>query len=144
MKNLFIFITILIILIINNNCSDKTTYSGKIINLENINYKEFANKNELIQTLGKPDYVDPIEKKYYYFSEKRINKNFFNNKLNNRILIVYQFNSDETLLNFLEYNLSDEKDVSIIKNTTPNLIVKQGLLEKIFGGVGKANIPQSQ
>ena len=34
--------------------------------LKNIN---FENKNKLISKLGYPSYIDPIENKFFYFSE---------------------------------------------------------------------------
>ena len=52
------------------NCSDKTIYSGKIINQEQLKDINFENREKLITKLGKPSYIDPIENKYFYFSEK--------------------------------------------------------------------------
>ena len=36
-----------------------------------------------------------------------------------------------------DYQLNDEKDIKYIKEITNNDIVERGLLEKLFGGVGK-------
>ena len=35
-----------------------------------------------------------------------------------------------------EYDLNDEQDVKYIKDKTPNEIIKRGMIQKIFGGVG--------
>ena len=44
-------------------------------------------------------------------------------------------------------DLEDHKDVTLIKDQTPDQILKTGLIEKIFGGVGKRQtlqgIPQA-
>ena len=48
------------------NCSNKTTYSGKILNNEELKEINFINKDKLISKLGTPSYVDPIENKYFY------------------------------------------------------------------------------
>ena len=52
------------------NCSDKTTYSGKIFNQEELKDINFENRENLISKLGYPSYIDPIENKFFYFSEK--------------------------------------------------------------------------
>ena len=67
MGKLFIYICIIFILA---NCSNKTTYSGKILNNEELKEINFINKEKLISKLGKPSYIDPIENKFFYFSEK--------------------------------------------------------------------------
>ena len=51
------------------NCSNKITYSGKIINQDELNDINFENKNKLISKLGYPSYIDPIENKFFYISE---------------------------------------------------------------------------
>ena len=64
------------------NCSDKTIYSGKIINQEQLRDINFENREKLITKLGKPSYIDPIENKYFYFSEKSKKNQFLKEKLN--------------------------------------------------------------
>ena len=116
-------------------CSDQTIYTGKIIN-QNLNISEINNKKMLLSMLGEPNYIDPIEKKFFYFSEKRLYKNQFSKKIENRILLVFQFDNLENIIEANQYNLDNERDIKYIKETTPNSLVKRGLIEKIFGGVG--------
>ena len=59
--SLFIFLISLNLLL--NNCTDNITYSGKIIDT-NYNYKLIKTKEELIKTFGKPSYIDIIDKNY--------------------------------------------------------------------------------
>ena len=120
------------------SCTEKTIYSGKIINQANIDYSIIKNKNQLINELGKPSYIDPIEDKYFYYSEKKIYKNFFDKKMVSRILLVFEFNLEEKIKSIDVYNLKDEKDISIVKEKTKNNLINRGLIEKIFGGVGKS------
>ena len=136
MKKLLNFSFIIYILFFNTNCTEKIKYSGKLLEEENYDYRNYVNKKEIINNLGNPNYTDPIENKYYYFSEKNINKNFFSNKISNRILIVYNFNEDGIVINFAEFNLTDENKILIKDETTTHMLSKEGLLEKIFGGVG--------
>ena len=63
------------------NCSDKTTYSGKIFNQEELKDINFENRENLISKLGYPSYIDPIENKFFYFSEKSEKKSFFKKKI---------------------------------------------------------------
>ena len=55
-------------------------------------------------------------------------------------MVVFIFNENETIELISQYDLNDEQDVKNIKDTTPNELIKRGLIEKIFGGIGN-NIP---
>ena len=76
--NLKIIILILFVLAFTS-CTEKISHSGKIWNIKD-NIYNFQTKNEIIAYFGSPNYIDPIEKKFFYYSQKRISKNFFNNK----------------------------------------------------------------
>lgn len=129
---------ILMIIILCGSCNKKISYSGKVLNEENIDFVKLKNKEEVINKLGSPNFIDPIEKKYYYFSEKRSIKNFFEQKISNRIVVVFSFNENETIKLISKYDLNDEQDIKNIEEKTPNELIKRGLLEKIFGGIGNA------
>ena len=133
--------TVLFFCIIFISCSDKISYSGKIINYDSFDYTLINNKNEVLNKLGYPNFIDPIEKKYYYFSEKRNIKNFYDQKIESRTMLVFQFKDDETIISTLKYNLNDQKTINYIKDTTSHELIKRGLVEKLFGGVGK-NLPE--
>ena len=120
------------------SCAEQTIYTGKIINQANIDYSIIKDKNQLINELGNPSYIDPIENKYFYYSEKKIYKNFFDKKTISRILLVFEFNLEEKIKSIDVYNLEDEKDIAIVKEKTKNNLIERGLIEKIFGGVGKS------
>ena len=144
---MFIFFRLLLILmifILFVSCKEKILYSGKILNEENFYFSKLKNKEEVIDKLGVPNFIDPIEKKYYYFSEKKYVKNFFKQKIINRIMVVFIFNENETIKLISQYDLNDEQDVKNIKETTPNELIKRGLLRKIFGGVGHSVPSTSQ
>ena len=64
MKNKFYLLIFFTIIILLNNCSEKITYSGKILN-NNIDFSKIENKYESINLLGQPNYIDPIENKFY-------------------------------------------------------------------------------
>ena len=138
---MFIFFRLLLFLmifILCLSCNEKILYSGKILHKEDFDYAKFKNKEEVIDKLGNPNFIDPIEKKYYYYSEKKYVKNFFKQKISNRIMIVFIFNENETIKLVSQYDLNDEQDVKNIKESTPNELIKRGLIQKIFGGIGNA------
>ena len=128
-KTILIFFLLLII-----SCSEKITYTGLIID-ENINYSEINNKNDLLKLLGQPNYIDPIEKNFYYFSEKNISKNRLTKKTVDRLILVYYFDDENNIINTKKLNLDDEKTIDISENRIKNDLIKKGLIEKIFGGV---------
>ena len=128
-KTILVFFLLSII-----SCSEKITYTGLIID-ENINYIEISNKNELLKLLGQPNYIDPIENNFYYFSEKNISKNRLTKKTVDRLILVYYFDDENNIINTKKLNLDDEKNINISENRIKNDLIKKGLIEKIFGVV---------
>jgi len=139
-KNIYNLILIFYTIIIFG-CSEKTLYTGKIYNNLNNDIHNLKTKSEIINYIGYPNYIDPIENKYFYYSEKKIIRNFFDNKTIYKKLIVFDFNADNTIKLINEYNLDNENDIKLVKDQTSNEIIGQGLLEKIFGGVGTSTLP---
>ena len=136
------FLKIIIFLLYSfflSGCSENILYSGKIIN-NNLDYKNIINKNQLIDKLGEPNYVDLIDNKYYYFSEKTVSKNFFNEKIKSRDMIVYNFDSNNNIISVNEFNLNNEKKISVNKDKTLNNLSQKGIIERVFGGVGKRQL----
>ena len=133
MSKLIIYICILFIL---SNCSSNTSYSGKILDQDNLNDINFENKDKLISLLGNPSFVDPIEKKYFYFSEKSEKKSIFKKKIKYSYVFVFKIDDYENIIDSKVYNIKDIKNIKLSDDKTTNEIVKRGLLERIFGGVG--------
>ena len=136
MKYLIRVNLIIIVFFLFASCNEKITYSGKIINYNSLNLNDFEYKMDVINKIGQPNYIDPIDNKYYYFSEKTENTNFFNKKIIDRIMLVFTFNQDGSIESFSKFDLNDEKDIQYVKEQTPNELIERGLIEKIFGGVG--------
>ena len=118
------------------NCSNKTTYSGKILDNEELNEINFTNKEKLISKLGNPSYIDPIENKFFYFSEKSQKKSIFKKEIKYSYVFVFKMNENEEIIETKVFNTKDIDTIKFSDDKTPNQIVKRGLLEKIFGGVG--------
>ena len=136
---------IIIIVILSQyifGCVEKTTYSGKIIDNDNIDLK-ISNKNELLNIFGQPSYIDNISKKYFYFTEKKKETNFYNKKIEYSYLFVFEINDNDKIINSESINLLNEKNHKYRKIQTSNNIIKRGLLETIFGGIGTNPMPNS-
>ena len=134
-KYLKVIIFILMLFIILS-CVETKSYSGKLID-ENFKYDSLLNKTQVTSKLGQPNFIDPIENKYYYYFEKRINKNIFDSRIEKRTMIVFNFEENEDVQSFNQYNLNQEQQINIIKDKTKNNLIDRGLIEKIFGGIGK-------
>ena len=133
MLKIFLYICIFFVLA---NCSNKTTYSGKILNNEELKEINFTNKEKLISKLGTPSYIDPIENKFFYFSEKSEKKSIFNKEVKYSFVFVFKIDENDKIINSQVFNIKDIKDVKLSKDKTSNELIQRGLLEKIFGGVG--------
>ena len=133
MFKFFFYICIFFILA---NCSNKTTYSGKILINEELKEINFKNKEKLINKLGTPSYIDPIENKYFYFSEKSKRKSIFNKQVKYSYVFVFKIGENDQIINSDVFNIKDIKNVKLSEDKTENEIVRRGLIEKIFGGVG--------
>ncbi len=133
----------IILLCFTLNCTDKTIYSGKILNQDNFTNINFKDKKSLLDNLGSPSFIDPITNKYFYYSEKEKRKSAFSKKINYSLVFVFEFDDNNFIKNSKVYDLTKKDNVKIIDDITENEIVKRGLLEKVFGGVGpQPEIPQ--
>ena len=133
------FIIILYVIFILSNCSEKVLYSGKLID-QSIDYNNFLNKSQLIDKIGRPDYIDIIDNKFFYYSEKKIIKNFYKQKIENRTVVVIRFDQKDNILNVNKYDLNNQNVINFNQESTPSNLVQRGLIEKIFGGIGKQNL----
>ena len=123
-------------------CVEKTTYSGKIITNDNLDLK-ISNKSELISKFGQPSYIDNLSNKYFYFTEKKKEMNFYNKKIEYSYLFVFEINDNDIIVKSETINLLQEKNHKYRKVQTSNNIIKRGLLETIFGGIGANPMPNS-
>ena len=123
-------------------CVEKTTYSGKIITNKDLDLI-ILNKNELINKFGQPSYVDSLSNKYFYFTEKKKEINFYNNKIEYSYLFVFEIDENDKIISSESINLLEDKNHKYRKIQTSNNIIKRGLLETIFGGIGTNPMPNS-
>ncbi len=126
------------------SCTNKTIYSGKILNQDNLGNINFKNKETLIKKMGKPSFIDPLENKFFYYSEKEIKKSIFKRNTNYSLMFVFEFDEEENIINSKVFDLKNKENVDFIDEETSNEIVRRGLLERIFGGIGaQQELPNS-
>ncbi len=133
MSRLIIYISILFII---TSCSNETTYSGKILNQDKFQDINFTNKEKLISELGNPSYIDPIQNKFFYFSEKSEKKSIFKKKINYSYIFVFKMDDKNQIIETKVFNTKEIKNIKFSEDKTSNEIVQRGLLERVFGGVG--------
>ena len=127
-----------------SNCTQQTTYSGKILELSNLDNINFENKESLVDKLGSPSYIDPISNKFFYYSQKQQKKSIFNKKTDYSYIFVFEFDREDKIIYSKVFDLTNRQNIDLIKEETSSEIIKRGLLEKIFGGVGPdTNLPTS-
>ena len=130
------FIIYICIFFILANCSNKITYSGKILNQDELQDINFENKNKLISKLGPPSYIDPIENKFFYFSEVSQKRSILKKEVKYSFVFVFKIDEYDQIVQSKVYDIKDIENIKFSDDKTSNEIVKRGLLEKIFGGVG--------
>ena len=126
----------MLIFLLLANCSEKISYSGKLLNQEELKNINFKNKENLINQLGYPSYIDPVENKFFYFSEKSSKKSIFNKEIKYSYVFVFQMDNNDKIIESKAYDTKNIKSIKFSNDKTSNDIIQRGLLEKIFGGVG--------
>ena len=138
---LFLFINLIFAII---SCSEpRLIYSGKIIDQKSLDNLKITNKDNLIEYFGQPSFIDPIENKYFYYSEKVKEDNFFSKKKEYSYIFVFEFDQNENVIGKKVLNLNELQKTKINKMRTSNEIIKRGFIEKIFGGVGTQKVPNT-
>ena len=138
---LFLLINLIFAII---SCSQPNLiYSGKIIDQKNLNNLNISNKNYLVKNFGQPSFIDPIENKYFYYSEKTKENNFFSKKKEYSYIFVFEFDQNDNVIEKKVLNLNELQKTKINNIRTTNQIIERGLIEKIFGGVGTQKVPNT-
>ena len=130
------FLVYIFIFLILANCSEKISYSGKLLNQEELKNINFKNKENLINQLGYPSYVDPVENKFFYFSEKSSKKSIFKKEIEYSYVFVFKMDKNDKIIESKAYDTKNVESIKFSNDKTSNDIIQRGLLEKIFGGVG--------
>ena len=144
MKLLVILLFFNLLFAITSCTEPKLIYSGKIINQKNLENLDTSNKEELLKNLGQPSFIDPIENKFFYYSEKIKENNFFSKENEYSFIFVFAFDINDNVIERKVLNLNQLQKNKMNKLETENNIMERGLIEKIFGGVGTQKVPNTE
>ena len=137
------FFLVIFFVLYTFGCVEKTTFSGKIINHNDLSKLNISNKKELYSKFGLPSYIDEIQKTYFYYTEKNKTKNFYNKKTEYSYLFIFKLDENNNVVSSESINLLNDDFAVYNENKTPNNIIERGWIEKIFGGVGPEKLPNS-
>ena len=143
MKLLIILLFFNLLFAITSCTEPKLIYSGKIINQKNLENLGIKNKSDLIQNWGQPSFIDSVENKFFYYSEKIIEKNFFSKENQYSFIFVFAFDKNDNVIERKVLDLNQLQINKMSKLETENNIIQMGLIEKIFGGVGTQKVPNT-
>ena len=90
----------------------------------------------MISKLGYPSYIDPIENKFFYFSEISEKKSILKKEIKYSYVFVFTIDEYDQIVESKVYNTKQIQKIKFSDDKTSNQIIKRGLLEKVFGGVG--------
>ena len=111
MRKIIVFLIVFLI----SSCVNENIYSGKILNQDKLNNLNFENKTNLLKNLGNPSFIDPIEKKYFYFSELKNKKSAYNKKINYSYLFVFEFDQNDAIISSKVYDLKSSKNIKLVE-----------------------------
>ena len=141
--NFFRFFFIFFCLIFIFGCTEKTTFSGKIISEKELFNLKILNKKDLLVFFGFFCYIVFLFITNSHTTEKKKSKNFYNNKTEYSYLFVFEINNKNKIINKEVIDLLNKNSHKYIKEQTDNNIIRRGIIEKIFGGVGANPLPNS-
>ena len=144
MKLIYLLLFFNLLIAITSCTEPKLIYSGKIINQKNLDDLDTANKAKIIKSWGPPSFIDPIENKFFYYSEKIKEKNFFSKENAYSFIFVFSFDINDNVIERKVLNLNQLQKNKMNKLETENNIMQRGLIEKIFGGVGTQKVPNTE
>ena len=144
MKLIYLLLFFNLLIAITSCTEPKLIYSGKIINQKNLDNLDLTNKTEIVNNWGQPSFIDPIENKFFYYSEKIKENNFFSKENEYSFIFVFAFDIKDNLIERKVINLNDLQTKKMNKLETENNIIQRGLIEKIFGGVGTQKVPNTK
>ncbi len=105
MKKLFRLFLLLNLIFAITSCSQpKIIYSGKIINQKNLDNLNISNKINLIETFGQPSFVDPIENKFFYYSEISEKKSILKKEVKYSYVFVFKIGEQDQIIESKVYN----------------------------------------
>jgi outer membrane protein assembly factor BamE (lipoprotein component of BamABCDE complex) len=103
-----------------------------------------ASRASVLAELGSPSTKSVFdEDTWFYISATRQRFAFYHPKVVERTVVAIRFGEDDMVEEILEYDETDGRVINYASRETPTRGRELGLLEQIFGNVGRVALPQS-
>lgn len=99
----------------------------------------------VLASLGSPSTESVFgEDTWFYISATRERFAFYHPKVTSRTIVAIAFSEDDVVDEILEYDETDGRVINYAQRETPTRGRELGVLEQIFGNVGRVTLPQQQ
>lgn len=106
---------------------------------------EEDNRTTVLAQLGSPSTSSVFdESTWIYMSATRERRAFFRPQVTSREVVAIRFGEDDVVEEVLQYDETDGRIIQYASRETPTRGRELGLLEQIFGNVGRVALPQEQ
>lgn len=106
---------------------------------------EEDNRTTVLAQLGSPSTSSVFdESTWIYMSATRERRAFFRPQVTSREVVAIRFGEDDLVEEVLQYDETDGRIIQYASRETPTRGRELGLLEQIFGNVGRVALPQEQ
>lgn len=102
-----------------------------------------ATRASVLADLGSPSTSSVFdESTWFYISSTRQRFAFYHPKVIDRTVVAIRFGEDDIVEEVLQYDEADGRIIKYASRETPTRGRELGLLEQIFGNVGRVALPQ--
>ena len=103
------------------------------------------NRSTVLASLGSPSTTSVFDDNtWIYFSATRERFAFYHPRVVSRTVVAVRFGDDDVVEEVLQYDQEDGRVIEYASRETPTRGRELGLLEQIFGNVGRVALPQQR
>ena len=96
------------------------------------------NRRNVARLIGSPSSISTFESKtWYYISKRSEHLAFFDEKVLDQQVVAIDFDDNGMISDMRRYKLDDARNIVMVGRITPTRGREMGLLEQIFGNVGR-------
>jgi outer membrane protein assembly factor BamE (lipoprotein component of BamABCDE complex) len=96
------------------------------------------NQNSVEETLGRPTVISSFDKNvWFYISQTERQKAFFAPQITDQQILAVRFGDNGLVDEVKKFSLADAQSVAPVDDKTPTRGKELGLLEQLFGNIGR-------
>ena len=106
-----------------------------------------TNKDAVQAIMGSPSSIATFQTEgdaWYYISSKTEHLAFFEKEVTERDIVIVRFDINDTVAEIHDLKKEDGQEIEIVERETPTGGRKLGLLEQLFGNLGRFNTSGDQ